>query len=253
MSDRVRDKSEADSEADSNDSVWKSERGVADWVSGERRREQRRSEQRRLLAELLPFGEDEEFRFVDLGAGTGAAARAVLDYYPRSSAVLADFSPQMREQAAIALGDYAGRYVYLEYDLRGGPWPEVASAGVPAVITSLCVHHLPDERKGELFAEIFAHLTPGGWYLNFDAVSTDDPLVAATWKLANDRQDPETAARQANLSPEERLRHENHLRHMIPLEPQLELLRAAGFEGIDLYWKQLDFVIYGGRRPAVAG
>jgi len=37
---------------------------------------------------------------------------------------------------------------------------------------------------------------------------------------------------------------------MIPLGPQLGFLRSAGFEGVDVYWKQLENVIYGGRRPA---
>ncbi len=36
---------------------------------------------------------------------------------------------------------------------------------------------------------------------------------------------------------------------MIPLDPQVGFLRAAGFEGVDVFWKELDFVIYGGRRP----
>jgi hypothetical protein len=36
---------------------------------------------------------------------------------------------------------------------------------------------------------------------------------------------------------------------MSPLRPQLEFLHAAGFEGVDVYWKELDYAIYGGRRP----
>jgi hypothetical protein len=36
---------------------------------------------------------------------------------------------------------------------------------------------------------------------------------------------------------------------MIPLDPQIGFLRAAGFEGVDVFWKELDFAIYGGRRP----
>jgi tRNA (cmo5U34)-methyltransferase len=36
---------------------------------------------------------------------------------------------------------------------------------------------------------------------------------------------------------------------MIPLAQQLEYLRSAGFAGIDVYWKRLDYVIYGGCRP----
>ena len=46
-------------------------------------------------------------------------------------------------------------------------------------------------------------------------------------------------------------RWDNHVRYIIPLARQLGYLRSAGFDGIDVYWKQLDNVIYGGRRPAM--
>ena len=62
--------------------------------------------------------------------------------------------------------------------------------------------------------------------------------------------DPETAARRRNWTPLDHARWDNHVRYIIPLGPQLEFLRSAGFEGIDVYWKQLENVIYGGRRPA---
>src|SRR5260221_2393457 len=101
-----------------------------------------------------------------------------------------------------------------------------------------------------LFAEIFARLVPGGWYLNYDPVRTDDPLVEATWQRVNDHEDPEAASRRLHRTPQEHARYENHVRYIIPLDQQLEYLRSAGFRGIDVYWKQLDYVIYGGWRPA---
>lgn len=235
---------------DINADVWKSDHMVQEWVAGSTERERRRAEPRRLMADLLPFGDDEAFTFLDLGAGTGAASQVVLERFPASRAILAEYSPQMTRAGRRALSAYEGRFTYVELDLSGGGWPDAIPTGVPAVISSLCVHHLPDGRKRELFGEIWEHLAPGGWYLNYDPVTADDPIVASAWLLAGDRQDPEAAARRRNPSPEERLRHENHVRYMIPLAPQLELLRAAGFEGIDVYWKQLDYVIYGGRRPA---
>jgi hypothetical protein len=36
---------------------------------------------------------------------------------------------------------------------------------------------------------------------------------------------------------------------MIDLDHQLGFFRSAGFEAVDVYWKQLEYVIYGGRRP----
>lgn len=237
---------------DTNAAVWKSEEGISRWVATTTDRERRRSEQRRLVAELLPFDDDEAFTFVDLGAGTGAAARAVLDYYPGARAVLADYSVQMIEHGRVELAAYGDRFTYVEFDLAEGGWPSGIPEAVDAVITSLCVHHLSDERKGALFGEILEHLVPGGWYLNYDPVTTEDPVVEAAWRRAGDREDPEAASRREVRTPEDKLRHENHVRHMVPLSAQLDLVRAAGFEAIDVYWKQLDHVIYGGRRPETA-
>ena len=60
---------------------------------------------------------------------------------------------------------------------------------------------------------------------------------------------PEAASKRLHRTPQEQSRYENHTRFMIPLTQQLDYLRAAGFEGIDVYWKHLENVIYGGCRP----
>jgi tRNA (cmo5U34)-methyltransferase len=235
---------------DTNAAVWKSDLGVNFWKSTQEDRERRRAGQRTLLAELLPFAADEPFTFVDLGAGTGAAARIILDHYAAAHAILADFSPQMMAQGETDLKPYKGRYTYVEFDLTAADaWPDGIPDPVDAAISSLSVHHLNDARKQTLFAEILIHLAPGGWYLNYDPVAPPDTIVEEAWLRAGDRQDPTAAANRANRTHEEQFRYENHVRHMIPLDPQVGFLRAAGFEGVDVFWKNLDFVIYGGRRP----
>ena len=241
---------EEDTAQDTNAAVWKSDMGVNFWKSTASDRERRRAGHRDLMAQLLPFAADEPFTFVDLGAGTGAAARTILDCYGGAHAILADFSPQMMAQGVVELEPYAGRYTYVEFDLtRAGSWPAQIPDRLDAVVSSLCVHHLRDERKQTLFGEIFARLAPGGWYLNYDPVLPPDPVAAEAWLRAGDRRDPAAAGKRAHRTPEEQFRYENHVRYMIPLDPQLGYLRAAGFEGVDVYWKELDYVIYGGRRP----
>ena len=235
---------------DTNAAIWKSDIGVNFWKSTASDRERRRAGHRVLMAELLPFGPAEPFTFADLGAGTGAAARTILDHYPAARAILADFSPQMMSQGVTELAPYAGRYSYVEFDLTSpGDWPAGIPVPVDAVISSLSVHHLKDDRKQSLFREIRDHLAPGGWYLNYDPVMPPDPAVAEAWLRAEDRRDPAAADKRAHRTAEEQFRYENHVRYMIPLEPQIGYLRAAGFEGVDVYWKELDYVIYGGRRP----
>ncbi|MGD0703383.1 MAG: class I SAM-dependent methyltransferase [Trebonia sp.] len=235
---------------DTNAAVWKSDIGVSFWKSTQDEREQRRAGHRLLMAELLPFAVDEPFTFADLGAGTGAASRVILDHFTAAQATLADFSAQMMAQGEAELKPYEGRYRYVEFDLAAaGSWPAGLPDPVDAVISSLSVHHLNDARKQSLFAEILAHLAHGGWYLNYDPVAPPDAVVEEAWLRAGDRRDPAAAAKRDHRSPEEQFRYENHVRYMIPLDPQLRFLRAAGFEGVDVFWKNLDYVIYGGRRP----
>jgi len=243
------DTEDAATSEDTNAAVWKSEIGVSFWKT-RANGASRDAERRVLMAELLPFAADEPFTFVDLGAGTGAAARTVLDHYPAARAILADYSPQMMAQGTVELEPYAGRYAYVEFDLTAaGDWPDGIPGQVDAVVSSLAVHHLNDARKQSLFAEIRAHLAPGGWYLNYDPVMPPDPVVEEAWLRAGDRRDPSAAQKRHHRTPEEQFRYENHVRYMIPLDPQIGFLRAAGFEGVDVFWKELDFVIYGGRRP----
>jgi hypothetical protein len=116
-------------------------------------------------------------------------------------------------------------------------------------VSSLFVHHLPDERKQSLFAEIFERLVPGGWSLHYDPVTTDDKDVEATWQRVGERGNPEMTRKRLHPTQEEHARWQNHIRHMIPLVRLLGYLRAAGFGGIDVYYKRLEWVVYGGRRP----
>lgn len=232
-----------------NAAIWQSEEIVQIWAAEAKARERLHAEPRGFMAALLPFGGQDAFTFLDLGAGTGAASRAILDVHPGSTAILADFSAAMRGAGEQEMAPYAGRYRYVEYDMSARDWPATIPAALDAVVTSLCVHHLPDERKQGLFTEIFGHLAPGGWYLNYDPVRAEDPVVTAAWERASDSRDPEAAAKRLHRSPEEQARWDNHVRFISPLPRQLDYLRRAGFQGIDVYWKQLDYVIYGGCRP----
>jgi tRNA (cmo5U34)-methyltransferase len=235
---------------DDNAAIWKSDGGVATWLAGSAEREQQRGEQRRLVADLLPFGDEDQFVFVDLGAGTGAAARAVLDRFPRASALLAEYSPQMAEAGTDALQPFRGRFRYVDFDLTTGPWPDEVPDQVDAVISSMCLHHLPDARKKQLCAEVFTRLKPGGWFLDLDVVTAETPAAAQAWQRADDRRDPDAALHRRHRTADEQHWFENHTRYISPLSRRLGFLQAAGFEGVDIFWKRLDAVLIGGRRPA---
>src|SRR5271155_2260826 len=94
---------------DQNAAIWQSAEMVKAWAAEEAERERKRVEHRRFLARLLPFA-DEAFTFLDLGAGTGAASRAILTGHPRGTAILADFSAEMMRAGEQEMRPFAGRY-----------------------------------------------------------------------------------------------------------------------------------------------
>lgn len=234
---------------DTNAAIWKSEKVIQEWTKKADERERQRIGHWETMVGLLPFATEDAFTFLDLGSGTGSAARVLLETYPNSSAVLAEFSQPMIAEGTRTLADYSGRFRYVEFDMLKGDWPDAIPTALDAVITSLCIHHMPDERKQGLFVDILERLTPGGWYFNYDPVTTTDSVVEAVWQHTNDRADPEAPYKRAHRSADEQARWENHVRYMIPLDQQLAYFHAAGFEGVDVYWKHLENVIYGGRRP----
>jgi tRNA (cmo5U34)-methyltransferase len=236
-------------EPDTNADIWKSAEVARTFAAETEQREGRRRDQLQLMARLLPFGPDHEFTFMDLGAGTGAAARAILQEYPRASAVLAEYSPQMTAEGERLMAAYAGRYRYVEFDMLSPRWSLINATPLHAVVSSQSIHHLPDARKRALFGEIYDHLLPGGMYVNFDPIKAEDAQIEAVWERVNDRYDPEAAYKRTHRGPHEHARYANHVRYMLPLEPQLTWLREVGFRAVDVFWKRLDYVIFGGFKP----
>ncbi len=130
-------------------------------------------------------------------------------------------------------------------------WPAAVPTQLDAVVSALSIHHLPDDRKRAIFGEIYTHLRPGGWYVNYDPVQAPDLALEAIWERVNDRYDPDAPYKRTHRSAQEQARHENHVRYMIPLAPQLQWLRDAGFTNVDVFWKRLDWVIYGGSKAGL--
>src|SRR4029077_21163258 len=117
--------------ADTNAAIWKSAEAVEAWTAEAARQERSHEAHRRFHAILLPFGEQDEFTFLDLGAGTGAASLVILEEDPRSTAVLADYSAEMMRVGEREMEPFAGRYRYVQFDMSaGGQWARADPAGL---------------------------------------------------------------------------------------------------------------------------
>ena len=109
-------------------------------------------------------------KVIDLGAGTGALAQAVLQRCKGATVELIDADAEMLAQARERLAPFAARVQYTVRTFQG-PLP-----ACDAVVASLALHHVPTlAEKRTVFSAIHAALHPSGVFINADATMPADP------------------------------------------------------------------------------
>ena len=169
-------------------------------------------------------------RMLDLGTGEGHLLAAIARDRPGIDAVGLDLSPAMVAAARdrFAAGD---QVEFVVHDLMDGLPEELGNFDL--VVSALAIHHLPDERKRSLYAEIHDRLRDGGAFYNLDC-------VAAPSEELHDLSQRAFGFDQREADPSDQL---------APLGDQLDWLREAGFDSVDCHWKWLELALFGGARP----
>jgi tRNA (cmo5U34)-methyltransferase len=218
-----------------------------------------REQQIATLCALIPAQADEKFTAVELGAGGGLLARAVLDAYPNCHYHALDGSETMRAALREKLAPYGDRVTVGAFELAESAWREALPSPLRCVLSSLVVHHLTHEGKRQMFADVAGRLEPGGALLLADLVApaTDRVrlLFADQWNTAAQVQSQVLAGdlslyqqfQDAEWNYYE-LTEADPIDHPSPLADQLQWLRAAGFSVADCFWMLAGHAIYGGYR-----
>jgi tRNA (cmo5U34)-methyltransferase len=214
----------------------------------------KRSEQLRFLVDLFVWRPEESISVLDLGAGFGAITEEILTRYPHSTVTCVDGSAEMMRLAREQLAKYGERVRLHFADLATSSWQDNLRAPFHAVVSGIAIHHLTDERKRELYREVFALLLPGGLFLNGDAVTTP-PLLKESFEAIQYReiQEQERSKRGVIRSVAEiqaemnaGFRTAGQRSHIASLSAQLDWLEEAGFASVDCFWKYLNLAIFGG-------
>jgi tRNA (cmo5U34)-methyltransferase len=194
------------------------------------------------VARVLPFGPDDAFDVLDLGAGTGLLSALLRERYPKARLTLVDISDEMLARARERFaGEKDVRIIVSDYSVE--PLP----GRFDAIVSALSIHHLDDPGKAALFRRIRDSLQPGGQFVNAEEVlAPTEALDALYWD------EWERQARAAGAPEEEFAGVEERAKYDKPakLDNQLTWLREAGFADVDCYYKYLMLAVYGGRRPA---
>ena len=107
---------------------------------------------------------------LDLGAGTGALAEAILEDEGVGAVIAIDIDAEMLDQARVRLERFGSRARFERRSFYD------ALSECDAVAASLSLHHIPTlESKSALYRGIFRALRPGGIFVNADVAVSADP------------------------------------------------------------------------------
>ncbi len=218
-----------------------------------------RKEQMNTLLDLIPARADEQCTIVELAAGEGVLAQAVLERFHACRYVAFDGSEVMRQQMGEKLRQYRNRLEIRPFEWSQQEWRENLPQPLRCVLSSLSVHHLFDEEKQQFFRDLAEHLEPGGALLVADIIEPATQQIADVFA----RQYDEIVRKQSmlirgDLSGFEQFQHmkwnyflHDYLAkdtndHPSCLSDQLPWLREAGFNVVDCFWMQAGHAVYGG-------
>ncbi len=196
-------------------------------------------------------------KFLDLGCGDGILGVAILGAYPAAHGVLADFSEPMLAQAREGLKEYAGQLAFENLDYGDKAWVNKMQPHGPfdAIVSGYSIHHQPDARKPEIYAEIFSLLKPGGWFINIEHVSSSAELNVDLFekhytsaRYAIEKQNGGTRTLQ-EIETEYKTRPDKAANILAPVELQCDWLREIGYQDVDCYMRIYELAVFGGRRP----
>ena len=219
----------------------------------------RRGEMIAAVVNAVPFPADRPIKILDLGAGDGALADALLTRFERATLTALDGSESMRRAAGERLSRFGDRARVGAFDVASLGWWD-RMFGAHLVVSSLCLHHLNDAKKQYLYKAAAERLEPGGALVIADLVEPQGEQMRAA---AAARWDELAGAQAAALgSPELRERFEaerwNWFRFPDPddqpaaLLHHLVWLRHAGFTSVDCVWMDAGHAVFGGVKPAAA-
>lgn len=237
--------------------AWKSDALVRKYLEGIRAAIPLVAAQLDVMLRMLAARGKTVERLLDVGSGNGALSAAVMERHPAARATLVDFSEPMLEAARSNLSGFGERCRIVAGDLSDSAWQTGIRDDGPfdAIVSGYAIHHLTDERKRALYAEIFGLLKPGGMFVNSDHVCSatnwlesvfNDLLVDSFYDYQVMRGSGMT---REQVASEYVNRDDKETNLLAPVEEQCRWLREIGFQDVDCYMKVFELAVFGGRKP----
>ncbi|HWH76013.1 MAG TPA: class I SAM-dependent methyltransferase [Candidatus Binatus sp.] len=250
MAESISDRSAADT---SWQTTWGDKDFIQHWSTKGSWQAPIRDVQTAMALRMIPHPIDMPIRLLDIGAGYGALAAAVLHDRPNATAVCLDASRAMLQLGPEKNPDLKDRMMFIQGSLESADWLKSVDGSFDAVISSRALHHFSEnQRRKTIFQEVFNLVRAGGCFINADNVRAATQSLGERYRSARDeyldRFVRQTSGGKMTLAEAKAATpssyhgpHNNGI-----LEEELSWLREAGFVDVDCFWKLTTTVVYGG-------
>jgi tRNA (cmo5U34)-methyltransferase len=180
---------------------------------------------------------------LDVGCGAGNWSVKLLSLKSGLEVTLLDLAPAMLERARerVLLAG-ASQVTQVECDIREAGFDQ----GFDIIVASAVLHHLRDEAEWtEVFRQFYTLLNPGGSLWIYDLVDHELPEVAHLMKEHHGHHLVSIGGPEFRDEIFGNIEREDTPR---PLSFQLDLLREAGFERVDVLHKNSRFAAFGAQK-----
>jgi tRNA (cmo5U34)-methyltransferase len=194
---------------------------------------------------------DRRKSFLDLGCGDGIIAYELLKTDGTTSATLLDGSQDMLDNAKRRLKRFEKvRYIHASFqDIMR---KNIIEHQYGFIVSSLAIHHLTMKEKRALFRKIYAHLYPGGYFVNIDCVlapsGTLEQWYMSLWKEWIDEKKLSLGMNGNYFDDIIRRYKDNRDNKPDTLDDQLSALTEIGFRDVDCHYKYGIFAMFGGMK-----
>ena len=235
--------------------TWGSSKFIEQWAAKGGWQAPIREVQTAMVLRMIPQPIDAAIRILDVGAGYGALAAAVLNDRPNATAVCLDASAPMLDLGRERNSNLGRRIEFVQASLETPDWLNSVEGSFDAVISARALHHFTEnQRRRFIFKEVFELVRDRGCFINADNVRATTKSLGERYRNARDeyldRFVRESSSGKTNLA---QLRAATPSTYHGPhnngyLDEELAWLRDAGFEDVECFWKFTTMVVYGGFR-----
>ena len=204
---------------------------------------------------------------IDLGGGSGRFMHKYLTAFPNARGCIVDSSPAFIAVAERYLSKFSGRVSFVQARIEDD-WEKQIEETPSAIVSMSCIHHLLSDEKRAIYRKSAELLRAGGWLINVDemvghAADAYPKHLESWWQYGLDtetridlalRQDYQQFIHHFRKWKERNIDGLNNPKNKgddlhEPVVAQLDMLREAGLEEVDVYFSYRLWHAIAGRKP----